>query len=269
MTLNVMFQKMQKRVKRIFTRQLTHQEFLIINKRNKFKKCVVCGEEFESFAPYRIHLKNLGAISYFKIIGSDTLNFCCYYCHSTDRDRHLFMYFEKLSLWDKFQNATVLHFAPERAIEKKITSLNPTKYIKGDLYPKEDWIKVDITDIHFENESIDIIICNHVLEHVPDHLKAISEIYRVLKPGGFAVLQTPVSDLLFHHFSDPNINTDELRLSFYGQEDHVKVVSKRELYEELSQKFKLSIVKHSDYFNQNDALVNGVNYKEDLMLVVK
>lgn len=269
MTTKVLLRKVVKRLRRLFSKKISHEMFLSQNKKLKLKKCIVCGEEFQSFAPYRLVPDNQRAVSHFNLIGSDTLNFSCYYCHCTDRDRHLFMYFEKLSLWDKFQKATVLHFAPERAIEKKITSLNPTKYIKGDLYPKEDWVKVDITDIHFENESIDIIICNHVLEHVPDHLKAISEIYRVLKQGGFAVLQTPVSDLLFHHFSDPNINTDELRLSFYGQEDHVKVVSKRELYEELSQKFKLSIVKHSDYFSQNDALVNGVNYKEDLMLVVK
>ena len=82
-------------------------------------------------------------------------------------------------------------------------------------------IKIDITDIKFQNNTFDCILCSHVLEHILDDNKAIRELYRVLKPNGWAILQVPI--LREKTFEDPNIQTPEERLKYFGQEDHVRI----------------------------------------------
>jgi SAM-dependent methyltransferase len=243
-------------------------DFYTENKRRKIKECYICGEKFEKFSRYHINKDIEMAASYFQLVGSDAENFGCYYCNSNDRERHLFMYFDKLSFWDNFKNARILHFAPEKPLSEKIKQLLPSEYIKCDLFPKEDWKKIDITNIDFEDNSFDILICNHVLEHVTDHLKAMKEISRVLNKDGVAVLQTPYSELLYNHFEDPNIITDELRLLFYGQEDHVRIVSKRQFIAELSKYFLVNIVKNQSLFTDEECFKYGVNKKEDLIMVI-
>lgn len=238
------------------------------NKKKKIKQCYICGEQFESFSRYRINKDNDSLARYFQSIGSDTENFGCYYCNSNDRERHLFMFFDKLSFWDKFKNARILHFAPEPPLSEKIKQLLPSEYIKCDLFPKEDWKKIDITKTGFDDNYFDILICNHVIEHVPDHLKALNEISRVLKKDGVAILQTPYSELLYNHFEDPNINTDELRLLFYGQEDHVRLISKRQFFDELAQCFTVNIIRNQSFFSDEDCTKYGVNSREDLIMVL-
>jgi SAM-dependent methyltransferase len=130
------------------------------------------------------------------------------------------MYFAKLNLWNHIGGAAVLHIAPEMHLAQKIQELHPRQYVRGDLVPNAPDIKrLDVTAIPYADESFDFLICNHVLEHVPDDRKALSEFHRVLKPGARAVLQTPFSRLLTYSFCDPAINTDALRTRFYFQED--------------------------------------------------
>jgi SAM-dependent methyltransferase len=242
------------------------------NKRGNKKKCYICGNRFNSFLKYKDGYKNYPEFrKKLKIVGSDLNNFSCIYCKSNDRERHLFMYFDKLNLWDIITNGKVLHFAPENHLADKIKNLNPPLYVKADLFPNSEEIeKIDITKIPYEDKSFDIVICNHVLEHVPDYKKALSEIYRVLKPSGKAVLQTPYSELLKEHFEDENINTDELRDFFYGQKDHVRIYSKQELLKDLQNtSFKLNVIKHSELFSISDSDYYGVNQLEDLLCIEK
>ena len=82
---------------------------------------------------------------------------------------------------------------------------------------------MDILDMPLESESFDFVIANHVLEHVSDDLKALTEIRRVLRVGGYAILQTPYSSKLHHTWQDPGIADDAARLQAYGQEDHVRL----------------------------------------------
>jgi SAM-dependent methyltransferase len=255
-------------LKRLLKSIKKQSDFLTENKKKKIKKCYICGEQFESFSKYRINKENTSIVNYFQLIGSDSENFGCYYCNSNDRERHLFMFFDKLAFWDKFINASVLHFAPEKHLSEKIMQLNPSKYIKCDLFPQKDWKKVDITKIDFEDNHFDILICNHVLEHVPDHLLALKEIARVLKKNGVAIMQTPYSELFYNHFEDLNINTDHLRLLFYGQEDHVRIISKRQFIDELSRFFIVNIIINNRFFSDEECFKYGVNKKEDLLMVI-
>jgi SAM-dependent methyltransferase len=145
------------------------------------------------------------------------------------------MYFDKLKLWNHIGGAAVLHIAPELHLAEKIQELRPRQYVKGDLVPNAPDIEtLDVTAIRYADESFDFLICNHVLEHVPDDRKALSEFYRVLKPGARAVLQTPFSRLLTYSFCDPAINTDALRTRFYFQEDHVRLYG-RDLFSRIEE----------------------------------
>lgn len=245
------------------------KDFLIENKKNKLKKCYICGEEFEKFYKYYINNTTRNAASYFQLIGSDTENYGCYYCKANDRERHLFMFFDKLNIWEKFKDSRILHIAPEFHLMRRIEKLVPLEYVKGDFNPKEGLLKIDITEIQYSDNYFDAIICNHVLEHVNDYFRAIKELARVLKPKGFAILQTPYSVLLFNNFEDPGINTPELKFVFYGQEDHARIISKRQLFEDLENYFSLNIVRNDSLFNESENIKYGINKDEDLVMVIK
>lgn len=117
----------------------------------------------------------------------------------------------------------ILHFAPEPIFYQKFSSIPEVDYWSVDLNPKAFGVRkvVDITDIPFEDNTFDLIMCTHVLEHIPDDRKAMSELYRVLKPiVGVALLTVPIFNLPTT-FENPEYNTPELRLKYFGQEDHV------------------------------------------------
>ena len=84
-------------------------------------------------------------------------------------------------------------------------------------------IKMDIQDIKLPDNTFDVILCSHVLEHVPDDRKAMQELYRVLKPDGWAIIQVPIDKRLKKTFEDDSINTEKLRKKYYGQEDHLRL----------------------------------------------
>lgn len=148
-------------------------------------------------------------------------NAMCPNCSSRERHRALWLLMQKLN-WHK-QGMRVLHFAPEPIFYQLFSSFKDIDYWPVDLNPEMPGIRkvVDITDIPFEDNSFDLIICNHVLEHIPDDGKAGRELYRVLKIGGIAFLNVPMFDIP-QTFENPEINTPELRLKYYGQADHVR-----------------------------------------------
>lgn len=243
-----------------------------INKLGKRKKCYICHQTFNNFAKYRGGFKNVPLWrTKFNTVGSDIDNYRCYYCGCNDRERHLFMYFDKIGFWSRIKDAEVLHFAPEKNLSAKIEEYIPSTYVKADLNPSNKTIqKIDITNIPFNENTFDILICNHVLEHVPDYTKALNEVFRVLKKNGIAILQTPYSKLLQKNFEDSGINTEELRKLYYGQEDHVRYFSENHFLKSLANAgFKLEILQHDSIFENNLARFYGVNDKEDLIRVLK
>jgi SAM-dependent methyltransferase len=130
-------------------------------------------------------------------------------------------------------NARLLHVAPERVLSKEFVKHRNIDYLTANLDPNarnpgmaEVMVKMDVTDIQYPDHSFDAIVCCMVLEHVPDDRKAISEFYRTLKPGGWAVLQVPVSLALENTVEDPTIKTREGREETFGQADHVRLYAK-------------------------------------------
>jgi SAM-dependent methyltransferase len=121
--------------------------------------------------------------------------------------------------------AVVLHVAPERVLGNRLRSIPGAEYHGGDLTAEFGPERIDVTDLQFPDRSVDILVCNHVLEHVPDDREAMDEIHRVLKPDGWALLLVP--DLEGDSVSqttdeDPSITDPAERLRRFGQDDHVR-----------------------------------------------
>ena len=192
------------------------------------RHCCICGQRLRLFLPYRDGCDGQPPLmNALEMIGSDLDNFSCPKCGSHDRERHLDMYFERLGLFNRITGAAVLHFAPEPWFSRRVRQHKPSRYVMADLLPtRPEIVKVDMLDIPEEERAFDFVIANHVLEHVPDDMKALSEIVRVLKVGGVAVLQTPFSPVLSRTFADPGIVSDVARFHAYGQEDHVRLYGK-------------------------------------------
>lgn len=114
----------------------------------------------------------------------------------------------------------VLHFAPELCFIKKFEQQHGHNYITSDLESPLAKVRMDIHEIFFEANFFDVIFCNHVMEHVDDDLKAMSELYRVLKPGGWAIVQSPVYPELEKTIEDHSITDPLERERVYGQDDH-------------------------------------------------
>ena len=92
-----------------------------------------------------------------------------------------------------------------------------------DLHSPLADVKADICALPFEDNTYDFILCNHVLEHIPNDLKAMEELYRVLKPGGTAILQVPLEEDRENTFEDDTITDQQERTRIFGQYDHVRI----------------------------------------------
>ena len=231
-------------------------------------RCVLCGHRVGKFLSYRggeYHFPPL--MRELELVGSDIENFECPRCGAHDRERHLFMYLQLSGLLACLPRMRALHFAPEFRLSQHISRLAPTQYIKCDLHPTtHDIQRVDIERMPFSDESFDLVIANHILEHVEDDMCAVSEIYRVLRSGGMAILQTPYSPVLHRTWSDPGIVTDEGRRQAYGQEDHVRLFG-RDIFDRFASRgLKACIASHSELLPDHDAKMFGVNSREPFFL---
>jgi len=141
---------------------------------------------------------------------------------SLERHRLLWLYLKDHTTFFTAPHK-VLHFAPEQAFYKRFRKLNNLHYTTTDLNSPLADVKADICDLPFEDNSFDFILCNHVLEHIPDDTKAMQEIYRILTPGGTAILQIPQDLSREKTFEDDSITDPAERAKIFGQYDHVRV----------------------------------------------
>jgi predicted SAM-dependent methyltransferase len=143
---------------------------------------------------------------------------------SLERHRLLWLYLQNET--DFFTSTAVkkvLHFAPEQAFYKLFRNQKNLDYTTTDLLSPLADVKADICNLPFEDNIYDVILCNHVLEHIPDDTKAMQELYRVLKPGGMAILQIPQDLKRDITFTDNTIVDQKERAKIFGQYDHVRV----------------------------------------------
>ena len=175
-------------------------------------ECPICQKQFKKFLPYgRINPRP---------------NALCPNCLSLERHRLMWLYLkEKTNFFSS--KLHVLHIAPEACFIKRFEKLHGDQYITADIESPLAKVKMDIHAIPFQDDKFDVVFCNHVLEHVRDDMKALSEINRVLKHGGFAILQVPFFNPVPENtFEDNSITNPREREKIFGQDDHVRKYGK-------------------------------------------
>jgi SAM-dependent methyltransferase len=172
---------------------------------------------------------------------------------SLERHRLLWLYLiNETVLFEK--KIKLLHFAPEQAFYKRFKKLNNIQYDSIDINSPLAKIKADICDLPIKDNTYDFILCNHVLEHVLDDNKAMSELYRVLKKGGTGIFQVPIDMNRKKTFQDDSI-TDKLeRNKIFGQYDHVRVYGKDYFNKLENTGFKVQQIDYSKEFSNEEIL---------------
>ncbi|MFT6856972.1 MAG: SAM-dependent methyltransferase [Cyclobacteriaceae bacterium] len=202
-----------KNVPRKYLQLFSHYglRILAIFYRGKGVECPVCESEFKKFLPYGRQSRP---------------NALCPTCLALERHRLIWLYLKRKT--DFFTaKRKMLHIAPELSFMDRFEALPDLEYITGDIESPLAKVKMDIHDIPFEENTFDVIFCNHVLEHVADDIKAMQEMRRVLKPGGWAILQVPFFyPLKETTYTDDSITNPKEREKHFGQDDHVRMYGK-------------------------------------------
>lgn len=191
--------------------------FLRFALRGSKYKDPIDGKTFRKFLPYGYEDQRENVLS------PSTL--------SLERHRLLWLYLKNETNFFR-DNLKVLHFAPEQAFYKRFRSLPNLSYTTTDLNSPLADVKADICDLPFEDNAFDFILCNHVLEHIPNDTKAMKELYRILSPGGTAILQIPQDLSRENTFEDNSITSRKERARIFGQYDHVRVYG-RDFFDKL------------------------------------
>ena len=204
------------------------------------KYCPICEKSSYVFLPFGINPRD---------------NAMCPHCGSLERHRQIYLYFKNETNIFK-ENIKLLHFAPELIFHKIFSESENIDYWPVDLFRNDSNIKenVDMQNIPYEDNSFDIIFNSHILEHVPDDKKAIEELYRVIKPQskrGIVVTMVPIDYNLDETFEKEEYNTPELRLKYYGQDDHVRIYGKDFLKRLKSVGFHVEIYKPENLLEKN------------------
>jgi len=182
--------------------------FLALYLRGKKYEDPIDGKTFRKFLPYGYGTPRANVLS------PSTL--------SLERHRLLWLYLTRET--DFFSKPLkVLHVAPEQAFYKRFKNQKNLTYITTDLYSPLADVKADLCALPFEDDSFDVIFCNHVLEHIPDDAQAMRELYRVMKKGGWGIFQVPQDINRAHTFEDDTIIDPAERTRIFGQYDHVRV----------------------------------------------
>jgi predicted SAM-dependent methyltransferase len=194
----------------------------------------------------------------------------CPRCGSLERHRLIWLYvLHRTRLCANSMDIRFLHVAPEAVLEALFRQLPRLEYISADLDPSRAMVQMDITNIHFEDNRFDAILCSHVLEHIPDDLTAMRELNRVLKPGGWAILQVPIDRSRTASFEDPSVRTPEERERVFGQHDHVRIygLDYRDRLEEAG--FCVSVDPFAQHLGLEQCRRYGLDSKEEIHFCTK
>jgi SAM-dependent methyltransferase len=174
-------------------------------------ECTVCSGKFKKFLPYgRLEPRE---------------NALCPSCLALERHRLMYLYLKKKTNFFS-KKLKVLHIAPEYCFIDRFEELPNLEYVTADIESPLAKVKMDIEKIQYPENSFDVIFCNHVLEHVEHFDVATSELYRVLKPGGWAIMQSPQDLSLAHTLQDDSITDPRERERVFRQSDHLRLFGK-------------------------------------------
>lgn len=214
----------------IFTHALTLRKIIFFG--NRFY-CPVCESRVRKFYG----------------VGS-RLNAWCSVCNAAERHRLVWLFLQrKTNIFEQVPKR-VLHIGPRLILELKFRQMANLDYLTADLSNSRAMVKMDITDIQYPDHSFDIIFCNHVLEHISDDRQAMRELYRVLKPKGWAILLVPITAEAT--FEDPSVTDPAEREKLFGQYDHVRRYGPDYIDRLKDSGFHVSVFSAAEFLDLND-----------------
>lgn len=242
-------------------------------------QCGSCNHCVQAFLPLpKSHIRMLQDTGWpYGLDTGETCNYrqyTCPYCGASDRDRLIVMYLEQ---WFRGidSRATLVEFAPSRPISRYIRRSIENRnldfdYRTADLYMPEVDDRIDLCDMQtYRTASVDLFICSHVLEHVPDDRQAMRELHRILSPSGRGVLLVPIVVGLSAIDEDPTVTSPSDRWRRFGQDDHVRLYNKSGFVERLTDVgFSVNEL-GVGHFGSEQLLKNGITQKSVLYVVEK
>lgn len=190
------------------------------------KYCLMCGKEFDDFL---VNGKDFAILQLLDVVGAGQRKTRCPFCRSKDRERLIYLFLkENKLLFKNKEKQKVLHIAPEPTLGNILKRQKNIDYISGDLNPDKAEKILNVELLPYKDNTFDSIICNHVLEHVTNDNKAMAELFRVLKSGGWAILQVPYAKKLKFTIEDKRIILPKDRETYFGQNDHLRIYSLNE-----------------------------------------
>ncbi len=183
-------------------------------------RCPFCSSRVRSFLAFGLPFPVLREK---RVVGSGIReNALCPVCFAIDRHRLIYLYLKnKTTIFS--QPTKLLHVAPEPRIAELLLAATNVDYLSADLCPEGVMVQMDITAIQYPDNNFDAIICNHVLGNIGDDRLAFKEILRTLKPGGWAILQVPISKTLDRTYEDFSITTEAGREQAFGEAHQIRI----------------------------------------------
>lgn len=199
---------------------------LLLHAGTKYE-CPLCGYHSRDLAPIG---HDYEVLRLYEVVGAAPRRGGCYRCGAYDRDKLVYLYlYDRLKIFSpEKKKYHILHIAPSQAISSRLHAHGFASYVAGDLFAKgyqyPDYVReMNVLDLPLEDDTFDLVLCNHVLEHIEDDRQAMREIYRVMKRGAEAILQVPLSGVLEKTLEDPALKSEEERARAFGQRDHVRI----------------------------------------------
>jgi len=209
--------------------------------------CPVCESNVRRFLPFGDPLR---------------ANARCPVCDSLERHRLDWVLFTTQTDLFSGSHKKMLHIAPEEFVSARFRRIENLDYLSADLSSPRAMVRMDITNINYPDNSFSVIYCSHVLEHVPNDRKAIAELYRVLCPDGWAVLQVPIT--AERTYEDPTIIEPEERKKHFGQSDHVRCCGPDYVERMRAAGFAAQIFRATDLLTEADC--SRMGFQSDRMI---
>jgi SAM-dependent methyltransferase len=232
-------------------RQLSY-EIRALRYRGNRVWCPWCQKSFRSFiqygSPILLHL-----------------NTFCPRCGAFERHRLLWLYWTSQT---RIQTTpcNFLHVAPEYMLQKTFRAICRTRYVSLDYCSSLAMLHADLTALPLPNDQFDIILCSHVLEHIPADRQAMAELYRVLRPGGQAFLLVPVDWTRAVSLEDPHVVDPVERARIFGQHDHVRLYG-RDYIDRLSEAgFQVCVDAYAATLDAAVVARYGINVREKIII---
>jgi SAM-dependent methyltransferase len=189
---------------------------------NRALRCNLCGYEAGGFLGQGW---TTGVVKRHHIVGAGYRpHAICPRCGSVDRDRFVWLFLQHRARLPRHP-ARLLHVAPEPSLSRALRAQSTVAYVSLDIdmSRRHAMVAMDLTRLGLASESFDVIICNHVLEHIRRDVTAMAELYRVMKPAGFGILQVPLSVISSRTYENDACVTPYDRFRTFGQDDHVRI----------------------------------------------